>query len=686
MTIIRPTRILVVSDEASRQGEMERLLGHQYPLRLVLADTANAVSRLFAAESVDMLLVFPTAEEPELLAAALRCIRDTDPPVPLVAAIEPDDARTALSLATHGIDGFVSADSERRLSQIVHNQIKQILSRREARQAAVRLDEIENRYTLLLESSSEAIAYIHEGLHIFANPAYLKVFGFESFEEVEGLSMLDLLAPGDANGLDLKQTLKALDRGELPNTPLSLNGQRDDGAAIRVIATFSPARFNGESCAQMLIREDHPEADPALAEELKRLKQTDLVTGFLNQAAFVSKLDDELALRSDATRLSILLMSLDQVDRLQSRVGIGASDHLIREAGKMLAESVGENLALARLRDHIFAVLVESEQAHSCEQLAHAIVESCHGKILELGEISLPVTVSVGVAQGTSGEARADGLIAQADLALSEALRSGGNAYVRYRPRLSGEASDDDMAWHERLIHALDHDEIRLMSSAITRMDDDSTTIYEIESRMRAEDSDEVVLPSVFIGAAARVGLAPRLDKDLLRRLTGLITARQSEANEAWLVTLSLESVGDQEFCDHLEGLLNSEPLDSARLIWAFRDFEMADRLRQAQDFVERFRPFGCQFALTDVGPESTVEATLAYLNLAYLRLAPEMVQSLGENEALRDKLTAIVSAAKQANASVIAPRVDHASDLATLWQLGITLVQGDFVRENASR
>ncbi|MGY6554500.1 MAG: EAL domain-containing protein [Wenzhouxiangella sp.] len=681
---MHPVRILIISDDPARQAEVDQLAADAAPVRLILADTANAVSRLFGTEAIDLVLVYASSEEPDLLESATTAVREADQATPLLAVIEAEDTQAAMAAAACGVEGFVSESNVRQLRRLLVRGIEQVRNGHEARQAAQRLSEIENRYTLLLESSSEAIAYLHEGLHIFANPAYLQMFGVASFDEVEGLSMLDLLEPG-SEGPDLKQILKSLQHDQLPSEPLSLHGRRLDGSEFDAIVTFSRARYAGESCAQMLIREDHPDADPAMAEELNRLKQSDLLTGYLNQGAFNKRVDSQLALTADPTHLSVMLMSVDQADKLQARVGIGATDSLIRSAGQLMIEGAGAPLAVARVRDQIFAVLVQTSDPQGAETLARDIVEHCNGRMLEIGDLALPVTVSVGIAQGSSGEINADTLISQAGLALTEALRSGGNAYVRYRPRISDDVSDDDMAWHERLIHALDHDEIRLMTSPITRMDDDATTIYEIESRMRAEGSDEVLLPSVFLNAAARVGLAPRMDKDLLRRLAASISERDAGADEAWLVTLSAQSIIEREFCDHLDGLLAKGQLNPNQLIWAFRDFEIEDKLRQAQAFIDRFQPMGCRFALTDVGPESAVEATLKFLDLAYVRLAPEMVLNLGENEPLRRKLADLVSEANQNDTRIIAPRVENTSDLATLWQLGITLVQGDFVREQAS-
>ena len=61
--------------------------------------------------------------------------------------------------------------------------------------------ETERRCDALIDSSRDPIAYVHEGMHIRANAAYLEMFGFESFEDIEGMSLLDLIAPSHVDRL-----------------------------------------------------------------------------------------------------------------------------------------------------------------------------------------------------------------------------------------------------------------------------------------------------------------------------------------------------------------------------------------------------------------------------------------------------------------------------------------------------
>jgi EAL domain-containing protein (putative c-di-GMP-specific phosphodiesterase class I) len=120
-------------------------------------------------------------------------------------------------------------------------------------------------------------------------------------------------------------------------------------------------------------------------------------------------------------------------------------------------------------------------------------------------------------------------------------------------------------------------------------------------------------------------------------------------------------------------------------MIFGFREPEVRDKLRAVQSFTERFRAAGCGFALCDVGPDSPADSQLRHIDVDFARLAPEMIQDLSDNEQLRQKLSTLVANARENDTRIIAPQVENTGDLATLWQFGIILVQGEFVREEAS-
>ena len=79
----------------------------------------------------------------------------------------------------------------------------------------------------LYRDSPIPIAFSRDGLNIGANPAYLKLFGYESEEEIVGTSLLTQIAASEH--LDIASRIEARRRGEGP-TEYETVGVRKDGS------------------------------------------------------------------------------------------------------------------------------------------------------------------------------------------------------------------------------------------------------------------------------------------------------------------------------------------------------------------------------------------------------------------------------------------------------------------------
>jgi len=669
--------ILAVDDDPSTVREIEGLLDDAQ-LTLHFADTQNAISRTLKAESIDLAVVHLHAGSKTLLDPLARLLREAKPPVALIALVDPDPD-SAQAAAAAGVDGCVRIDDPRGLVRVVGNRTALIREMARQRSALHRVQDIHERYNLLLESSSEAIAYLHEGLHIYANPSYLELFGYASFEELEGFSILDLLGAGDT-GVDLKALLKSLSRGELPDNALALEGVRADGSTFNVSAEFSPAHYDGEPCTQIMIRERLEAGDSAeLQQELEKLRSHDLLTGLLNRQAFIGVLHEELEHPPEQGHMAVLLATLDRHATLQVKVGAAATDLLIRQSAEIFQEVIDAGMRPARLSDYVLAARIWFDERSEAEALATRVVENFSGRILEIHDKSPQVTASVGLAVGGSHSFTADELLGQAESALREAERTGGDSYVRYRPQASTEG--DDEQWADKLRHALNNEDFRLVRLPITSMEDDDFLITEFETRLRLEGSDEIIMPSTFRPAAAEAGLAVALDRDLVKHL---VQWRQDnpDAREDLLVPLSAQCLTDDDFIAWLQQLVDDETLHGPRLIFGFREPEVGERLRELQRLISRFAARGVKFALLGVSITARVDLLLKNVTVNYIKLAEDISGALRGEEAARQTLEEMVAAGTDEETRFIAPQVDNTSELAALWQFGITLVQDDFVRD----
>ena len=109
-----------------------------------------------------------------------------------------------------------------------------------------------------LDQQSIPIAILHAGMYAYANPAFLDLFGYQRFSEIEGIPALNMVVTNYRDRLrnHLKQTASvSIDASSPPSTRLSMI--REDGAHITVNATSRSTTFEDEQCIELWL---HPDA------------------------------------------------------------------------------------------------------------------------------------------------------------------------------------------------------------------------------------------------------------------------------------------------------------------------------------------------------------------------------------------------------------------------------------------
>src|SRR5690606_14668381 len=194
------------------------------------------------------------------------------------------------------------------VQMVVRREFEALCMRRSVRRLEASLRESERRCEALLDSSRDPIAFVHEGMHVRANRAYLEMFGFEDFEDIEGMSILDMIAADDAQ--DFKALLKRLSKGEKPPQRLNLKAQRADGSTFDATMEFTEASYEDEPCQQITFRRQI--ADEALERELDVLRSRDLITDLFNRKHMLEQVDRAAAQAAEGkTDQALLLVEPD---------------------------------------------------------------------------------------------------------------------------------------------------------------------------------------------------------------------------------------------------------------------------------------------------------------------------------------------------------------------------------------
>src|SRR5690606_37004060 len=166
----------------------------------------------------------------------------------------------------------------------------------------------------------------------------------ESFEDLEGMSLLDLVAPQHVN--DFRELLKDLAKGEPPPARYDLEARDADGNGFPASMEFAPAMYEGEACQQVIFRRQEHEIDADLAQELEELRQRDQVTGLLNRPTFLHMLEDTVA---DAAQSKaphgLLLLEPHHYPRLPQEIGLDAAGTTLAATAERTKAAIGDAAA-----------------------------------------------------------------------------------------------------------------------------------------------------------------------------------------------------------------------------------------------------------------------------------------------------------------------------------------------------
>ncbi len=156
----------------------------------------------------------------------------------------------------------------------------------------------ELKFRSIFDSSVDAIGVSRVGIHVMANPAYLRMFGYESTDQLAGTPILDLIAPSEhARIADNVQ--RRLEGGTVP-AHYETRGRRRDGAEFDMEVHVSIYEMRGERYTVAILRDitERKQAERILEESERRFREmlqgVGLAGVMLDQAGRVTFINDFL--------------------------------------------------------------------------------------------------------------------------------------------------------------------------------------------------------------------------------------------------------------------------------------------------------------------------------------------------------------------------------------------------------
>ena len=170
----------------------------------------------------------------------------------------------------------------------------------------------------------------------------------------------------------------------------------------------------------------------ALTSRLAFWARTDGLTGLDNRRCFLEKLDSEMVRvkRYAHSQASVLMADIDFFKRVNDTHGHAAGDAALLHVAKLLRGAVRQSDTVGRLGGEEFAVLLPETSMGNAEQFAQRVCAMLRETPVQVGEIVIPLTISIGVTTIAEVDQGPEQILNRADLALYEAKRRGRDRVV----------------------------------------------------------------------------------------------------------------------------------------------------------------------------------------------------------------------------------------------------------------
>ncbi len=609
---------------------------------------------------------------------ALRHARREPPCIIMTRTISDEDMA---DLMAAGARDIVFKHQTSRLAPVIEREIAAGRTRSELEETRQQLAQLQQRYRALVDGSHDAICYSQDGMHTSANPAYMKLFGYDDVKELEEIPVLNLI--GKADHARLKEQFRKAVRDSQGMRVSELTAIRKDGSHFPADLTISAINMDGENWHQ--IRVTDISRQKSIEDRLQFLHEHDPLTGLYNRHYFLQALGEAVSAAQAGKQTGILLhLDLEQLREINDAHGYSAGDRLILKFAQLLREKMREGDILARFGgDEFAALLADTRDRPGTDAVAEIGRALNEATFTEDGKtFSCRCAIGTAVIDTTAGGA---------EQALTQAYRAHSPEQLRpVKPVIIAEAAAPE-ARPSATVHrierasgvlkaietALRADSFHLLYQPIVNLQGDPSENYEVLVRMPAGGTD-LVTAAEFMPAAAEAQLALEIDRLVVRRSIGTLRDVRAAGRQVTLfVNLSAAALTDKELPIMILETLRDTGVKGGSLVFEINESIMAAQPKEASAFISSLRKIGCRFAADDFGQQR--DAPPLQLPLDYLKIDNTLVHTLIDEGAGSAVVKELFEAASNGNRRIIVKNVEDAASLAVLWNFGVEYVQGNY-------
>ncbi|MEV4702614.1 bifunctional diguanylate cyclase/phosphodiesterase [Actinoplanes sp. NPDC049316] len=403
--------------------------------------------------------------------------------------------------------------------------------------------------------------------------------------------------------------------------------------------------------------------------ELQLMALHDPLTGLANRAGLDARLAATVGRRAD---VALLLIDLDDFKLVNDAYGHAAGDTMLMQFADVLRGCVRSEDVAARIGGDEFVVLLtDIVDADSAMTAAHRVLAAAADTPVRLGEDTLPVRASIGVATSRTGDTPKD-LLRRADVAMYQAKNLGTHGVQLHDPSMSDRRAADAQLG-EDLSGALERDELTVLYQPLVDLSDSRPIGVEALVRWQHPRLG-VVSPGRFIPIAERSGLINALGMYVLEQACRQVVAWSGDMYVS--VNLSPRQLQVPTLVQDVLSVLARTGLAPARLVLEITESALVDDAASIS-MLAAFRSHGIRVAIDDFGTGYSSLHYLTRLPVDILKIDRSFVAELNGTPEGAGITEAILRLSHALHLTTVAEGIETTDQAAELQLLGCGVGQG---------
>lgn len=414
--------------------------------------------------------------------------------------------------------------------------------------------------------------------------------------------------------------------------------------------------------------------------DISERKLTDPMTGLPNRIMLYDRINQAIvrSRRRKSCSFGIILVLIDRYETMREAYGQAFCDTVERTVAQRISSTLRMTDTLTIMSETTMCILVDAMREDTDLVRVSQRVRSAAEEPISIGEESVMLTLSIGMAQGEDYHHGADELIKEATAALNRARQQGAGREAVFDPEMQRRARDR-LKIEADLHLALRREELRLFFQPIVELD--AGRLAGFEALVRWEHPVRGMVPPLeFIPVAEETGQINTIGTWVLgQALKQVQEWREAGAPPGLFVSVNVSSrqLEGPGLIEVITSALSNSGAPADCLHLEITESAIMQDIGWSQEVLKRLKSLGCRIALDDFGTGYSSLSLLQKLPLDSLKIDRSFVVAMANDFTGESMMGALLHIARILHLDVIAEGIESESDERRLKTLGTQFGQG---------